>query len=75
MAIETEIQAEGFSTFLAFHDSKTGERVSLTLHRRAAAALWALLGASQGDNEELGPMTATLRGQIEFTKRKAEPHE
>jgi len=70
--IETEIQAEGYSVFVSFRDAKTGETVMLTLHRRASAALWALLGATDGSSEDAGAMTATLRGTITFNHPKAE---
>jgi hypothetical protein len=70
--IETEIQSEGYSVFMSFTDVKTGKTAMLKLHRRAAAALWALLGACDSAADDAGAMTASLRGSIEFTEPKVQ---
>jgi hypothetical protein len=71
--LDTEIDSEGYSVFVSFSDRKTGDRVMLTLHRRAAAALTALLGAVDA-SEDSGATEVTLRGDMQITRSThAEP--
>lgn len=71
--IETEIEVEGFAVFVNLRDTRTGLAVQAKLHRRAAAALRALLGDCDGPAEDAGAMSVILRGELTTRGNDAKP--
>lgn len=62
--LECEVDPDGFTVFVNLKDTKTGQSVSIELHRSAAAALRALLARSDGDDDDT--FAVILRGHMTF---------
>lgn len=69
--VNCEIEPEGFSVFISFSDT-FGRKVVVKLHRRAANAVHALLGACDGVSEDTGAMTVSLRGELTISQTEPE---
>jgi hypothetical protein len=64
--LSASLDRDGWNLILAVRDAKNGTSATLTLHRGAAATIYAWLAAAGGEDGDAQTFAADLRGELEI---------